>query len=258
MSGAVDWKRGLAKVLLPTAVAVGIAVRNVGPLLGTVRFWGMLALIVAPEIAAGVASNYLRQSGRQALATLLAGAGIAWLVGGVALLTRHNDAVALTDAERAAFVTVEEGGQRRLRHPALGFSFLDPGPGFEATSSRAFRADAQFYSFADRERGIGLTIGLFKGQGDSPTSLRTLLESMSGQASALGGPGKVSTQIVELETPPDDPPRGDLHVVLGDGRHYRLQGYGWRSPDGTPFAILIAAMAHAPNAAADVLSSFRP
>src|SRR6186997_1512965 len=39
-------------------------------------------------------------------------------------------AAPLTAAERAPLVEVDEGGQRRLRHPAFGFSLLHPGSGF--------------------------------------------------------------------------------------------------------------------------------
>jgi len=254
---AVDWRKELPKILVPPALAVGFAVWRGGAFLSSAWAWGILALILVPEIGAGFASAYLRGAGRQMTATLVAGVGFVWLFGGVGWLTMHNRAVAMTAAERADFVTVEEGGRRRLRHPGLGFSFVDSKGGFERMGSQAFRSDAHFYAFVDRGQQIGLTIGLFKGQGDSPASLRELLETMRREASALGGAAKTPTTVVELNTA-DDPPRGDMHVMLGDGRHYRLKAYGWRSPDGAPFAILIGALADAPDAASDVLASFSP
>jgi len=255
---AVDWKKELPKILVPPALAVGYAVWRGGAFLGSAWSWGMLALILVADIAAGFASAYLRGAGRQMAATLVAGAGMVCLFGGVGWLSVRGRAVALTAAERADFVTLEEGGRRRLRHPTLGFSFVDSEGGFQPTGAQPFRSDAHFYAFADRERRIGLTIGMFKGQGDSAASLRMLLESMRNQASALGGAAKVPTTVVDLRATGDDPPRGDMHVTLGDGRHYRLKAYGWRSPEGTPFAILIGALADAPDAATDVLASFSP
>lgn len=170
MAVAVDWKRELPKVLVPAAVGVGYALWRGGSALGSARFWGILALLLVPEIVTGLASAHLRQTGKPRAAFLLKWSGMVWLLGGVALLSMRGQAVKLTTAERAAFVAVEEGGQRRLRHPALGFSFLDPGPGFEADRSIAYRPDAHFYAFVDRDQVVALYVGLFKGQGDSPSS----------------------------------------------------------------------------------------
>lgn len=181
-----------------------------------------------------------------------------WLFGGSALLAAKTNAATLTDAERAPFMTIVDGGERRLRHPTLGFSILHPGPGFTAERSVAFRPDAEFYSFVDQATAARLTIGLFKGQGESPSSLRKLLEAISHQAEALGGDANVPPGVAELETLPTEPPRGFLQVALSDGRRFRTTAYGWHAPDGTSFAVLIAVLARRPNAGADVLASFRP
>jgi hypothetical protein len=255
----VDWKRGVLAALAPPAVALGYLLwRHGGALPTSTRFWLLLVLVIGPDIALVLAGDYLQRTGRVAVGKLLAFAGLAWLLGGCALLAAKTSAVTFTDAERAPFVTVEEDGRRWLRHPTLGFSVLHPGPGFSAERSEAFRQDAHFYSFVDPNERERLTIGLFKGQGGSAASLRTLLETMSRQTDTLGGGNGLPARVVDLDAAPTEPPRGALHVVLGDGRHFRAAAYAWRSADGTPFAILVAIMARAPDAGADVLASFRP
>jgi hypothetical protein len=170
----------------------------------------------------------------------------------------HNNARTFTDAERADLVSVDEGGERRLMHPALGFSFRHPGPGFVSNGSPPSKPGTQFYAFTDREQGVTLGIGLFKGDGDSPTSLRKLLELLGRETTSLSAPPKTPARVVELETAADMPPRGSLHVALGDGRHYRVRGQGWRSATGSSFAILISVTSRTPDAGDDILASFRP
>jgi hypothetical protein len=251
--------RSLLKALVPPAAAIGyLCWRRGGTLPTSVTFWAIFAVLIVPAIAASLLGDRLRRSGRDMTAGLVVFASIAWLFGGSALLAMKTEAVTLIPAERADFVVVEEGGQRRLRHPTLGFSFLHPGAGFVAGGSQAFSPSCQFYAFTDPAAGMGVTLGMFKGEGGSPASLRKLLESMGQQADALGGPAHLPARVVELEMSPADLPRGTMHVVLSDGRHYRSTAYGWRSPGGTPFAILIAVMARSPDAGGDVLASFHP
>lgn len=255
----VDWRRGLAKALVPAVLAFGYLLwRNGGTVPSTITFWALAALILLPELAAGLAGQHLEQTGRPVAGKLVGLAGLAWLFVGCVFLAMKTQAVTLAEADRAPFVIVDEGNQRRIRHPTLGFSLLHPGPGFVASESSAFRASAHFYSFTDREAGIRINIGLFKGQGDSPGSLRDLLETMSKQTDALGGRAASPPRVEKLEVSSDDPPRGTLEMVLGDGRHFRTRAYGWRSADGTPFAILIAVMAHSYAPGTAVLASFRP
>jgi hypothetical protein len=166
--------------------------------------------------------------------------------------------VSFTDDERVPFVTVKRKGEYRLLHPTLGFSILHPGRGFVATGSQAFRPDAQFYSFVDEAAREALLIGLFKGQGETPASLRKLVEEMGRQAGALGGNAGTPVRVVQLDVPDGDPPRGELHAIIGEDRHYRLSAYGWAREGGAPLAVLIAVMSPAADAHADVRASFQP
>ena len=255
----VDWRRGLAKVLVPAALALGYLLwRNGGTFPSSIRFWALIALVFLPVMAEGLASHYLEQTGRPGAGKLIMFAGLAWLFGGGALLATKTQAVTLTAAERAPFVTVDEGNQRRLRHPTLGFSFQHPGPGFVLSASSAFGPSAHFHSFADSEARVRFTVGLFKGKGDTAGSLRDLLEGMSKNTDALGGGTGTPPRVEKLEVSGDQPPRGTLEMVLGDGRFLRTSAHGLRAADGAPYAILMTVMAHSYAPGTAVLASFRP
>jgi hypothetical protein len=256
--GTVDWRKGALKAIAPAALVLAYLLwRNGGTLPTSPRFWGLLLVIIGPELVGAVAAEHLSRTGRGAAGKLISLASIAWLFGATALLAAKTNAATLTDAERAPFVVDESEGERRLRHPTLGFSILHPGPGFTAERAVAFRPDAEFYSYVDPAAASRLIIGLFKGQGGSSASLRELLESMASQADALGGPARVPARVLDLSTSPTGPPRGVLRIALGDGRLFRTAGYGWRTADGTPFAVLVAVIARAEDASSDVLASFR-
>jgi hypothetical protein len=255
----VDWRRGLAKVLVPAVLAFGYLLwRDGGTLPSSIKFWGLVMLVFLPEMAAGLTGHYLEQTGRSGAGKLVGFAGLAWLFVGCVVLATKTQAVTMAAAERAPLVIVDEGNQRRLRHPTLGFSLLHPGPGFVASDSNAFGRSAHFYSFIDSEARIRLTVGLFKGKGDAAGSLRGLLEGMSKNTDALGGRAAHPPRVEKLEVSGDEAPRGALEMVLGDGRHLRTSTYGWRAADGTPYAILVTvtAQSYAPGGA--VLASFRP
>jgi hypothetical protein len=80
---------------------------------------------------------------------------------------------------------------------------------------------------------------------------------MSKNTDAPGGRAGGPPRVEKLEVS-DDPPRGGLDMVLGDGRFLRTNAYGWRAADGTPFAILVTVMAHSYAPGSAVLASFRP
>jgi hypothetical protein len=253
-----SWRRGLLSAVLPVAVILAVFawITRLHP---SVRTWWLLAVFMVFEVVLALASSYLSQTGRKELARLVSvGASIA-LVGGVWwYVQRPAGSATFTAEERVPFVTVDRNGERRLLHPALGFSVLDPGAGFVASGSQAFRSNAQFYVFTDRDAGESLSIGLFKGMGDSPGSLRGLIESMGREAATLAGRSGAPVEVVGLDVPEADPPRGELHAVIGRNRHYRLRAYGWKRPDQAPIAVLIAILSSSADAHTDVLASFQP
>ncbi|HXU01500.1 MAG TPA: hypothetical protein VN903_10930 [Polyangia bacterium] len=195
---------------------------------------------------------------RKELARLIGGLATVALVGAIWWFAHGSRNVVFTPDERVPFVTVKRKSEYRLIHPTLGFSVLHPGRGFAPKGSQAFRPDAQFYAFVDDAAREVLTIGLFKGQGASARSLRKLVEEMGKQADVLGGPGGAPVRVVSLDVRDSDPPRGEMHAIIGDGRHYQLSAYGWDRPDGAPIAVLIAVLSASPDAHAAVRESFQP
>ena len=257
MTAGFSWRRGLLAGAPIAALTIGYFAwlrRSAPSPEAALRGWWVIALLVLGEIVLSLGTSYLSQTGRKEIAKLVSvGAALA-LLGGVWWYGHRPGSTVFTDEERAAFVI----GEQRLVHPTLGFSVLNPGPGFVATGSQAFRSNAQFYVFTDRAAGEALTIGLFKGQGDSAHSLRELVYSMAGQASALAGGSGARVRVVQLDVPETDPPRGDLHAIIGAGKHYRLRAYGWNRPGKAPIAVMIAILSSSPDAHADVLASFQP
>ena len=157
----VNWPRGLAKVLVLALFAFGYLLwSNGGTLPGSIKFWGIIALLILPEMATGLAGHYLEQTGRPGVGKLITFAGLAWLFGAGFFLASKAREVTLTYAERAPLVTVDDGHQRRLRHPTLGFSLLHPGPGFVEGDPNASRPSAHFYSFTDAEARVRVTVGI--------------------------------------------------------------------------------------------------
>ena len=259
MAAGFNWRRGLGPSLVLIAGTIGYAAwigRGYSWYQAT-RFWAVIGLLVLGELLLAFATTWLAQKGREGLSRLISGA-VTFAVLGGAWWYAQRPSAAFTNEERAPLLLVEEHGEPRLRHPALGFSILHPGPGFVLTASQAYRADAQFYAFTDKAGAESLTVGLFKGVGDSSASLRDLIEEMGKQAGALGGKGGAPVRVVLLQAPDTDPPRAEFHAIIGEGRHYRMRGYGWHRPGQSPIAVLIAVMSPEADAHSDVLASFQP
>jgi len=260
MAAGYNWRRGLGPSLAVIAATIAYAawIGRGHSSHQAVRFWGVVALVVAGELVLGLGTSYLAQTGRDGLSRLIGGGVSIALLGGAWWYGQRPQSTAFTAEERAALVAVDRNGERRLLHPALGFTILHPGPGFVPAGSQAFKANAHFYTFTNQGEGELLAIGLFKGFGGSSDSLRGLVQDMGKQAEALAGPTRAPVRVVELEVPDDDPPHAEMHAIIGESRHYRLSGYGWKRPGQAPIAVLISVMSRDEDALADVLDSFQP
>ena len=92
METAFSWKRSLLLALLPGAVVIGyVAWSKRGAFLQSGRFLAIIAIVFVPEIAAELASGYLKQSGRQGVGAALGLAGRLWLVAGCVWLALANN-----------------------------------------------------------------------------------------------------------------------------------------------------------------------
>jgi hypothetical protein len=260
MAAGFNWRRGLGPSLVLIAGTIGYAawIGRGYSSPHAIRFWAIIAVLVLGELVLALATSYLAQTGREGLSRLIrVGATIA-VLGGVFWFGDRVSRSVFTNEERAPFVAVDRNGERRLLHPALGFSILHPGPGFVPSASQAYRGNAHFYVFTDQQGGEALNVGLFKGFGGSSASLRELIEEMGKEAGALAGKTGVPVRVVRLEAPDSEPPRAELHAIIGEGRHYRLSGFGWKRPGQSPIAVILAVMSSDPDAHSDVLASFQP
>lgn len=260
MRAGFNWRRGLGPSLLLIAATIGYAawISRAHSSHHPIRFWAIVAVFVLGELVLALVTSYLAQNGREGLSRLIRGGVTIAFLGGVLWFGDRVSSTVFTNEERAPFVAVDRNGERRLLHPALGFSILHPGPGFVPSASQAYRANAHFYVFTDPQGGEALNVGLFKGFGGSSASLRELIEEMGKEAGALAGKTGAPVRVVRLEAPDADPPRAELHAIIGEGRHYRLSGYGWKRPGQAPIAVLIAVLSAGADAHSDVLASFQP
>src|SRR4029079_1784315 len=132
MAAGYNWRRGLGPSLAAIAATIAYAAwigRGNSPQ-HAIRFWGIVALFVAAQLCVGLGTSYLTQTGRGGLSRLIGGGVSIALLGGVWWYGQRPQSSGFTAEERAAFVAVDRNGERRLLHPALGFTILHPGPGF--------------------------------------------------------------------------------------------------------------------------------
>jgi hypothetical protein len=89
---AFSWKRTLALGLLPGAAVIGYLAWSKGDaFLHSGRFYAIVAIIFVPEIAAELASGFLKQAGRRGPAAVIGLVGRLWLVAGIVYLAMAND-----------------------------------------------------------------------------------------------------------------------------------------------------------------------
>jgi hypothetical protein len=259
MAATFSWKRGLVHALGPAVVLFGLAAWHVHVAhpANPVRFWRLVAMFIAFEVALGLLASFFFQMGRRATSSLVVAAGTATVFATVLSMRARTEAVTLTPEERAPLVTVDDGGRPRLRHPTLGFSILHPGPGF-VEAGRPVAAGGQFYRYADSSAPAIFMVGLFKSDSGSPAELRKLMEALGHQAGTLAGNSGAPVTVLRLDVPTDEPPRGEFHALVGEHKHYQLRAHGWRPPGRGPFAAMIAVMSTTPEAYTEVLDSFRP
>jgi hypothetical protein len=227
---------------------------------------GRLSVFVG---AAAFAASWLAQTGRRRRAIAVAG-GFALLVGGglfaaILLAKPAHRARPLTALERAPLVVVDEGGARRLRHPAFGFSFLHPGPGFRdapevAAAMTGGRPDpeTQTYGFVDPDAQSALVVSVMKGMGGSRDALAKHLAGVeSGLAgSAAGGPGL--RRLRNEVTWEDGHHVGRFGAVVAGDMQVELAAYSVEPADRPPFIVNMMITARQADRFKELLASFRP
>jgi hypothetical protein len=89
-----SWKRTLALGLLPGAAVIGyMAWSKGGAFLHSGRFYAIIAIVFLPEIAAQLASGFLKRAGRRGAGAAVGLFGRLWLVAGVLWLVLLNNPI---------------------------------------------------------------------------------------------------------------------------------------------------------------------
>jgi hypothetical protein len=169
-------------------------------------------------------------------------------------LDHRTEAMALTDDELTALVSVGAGADKRLRHPGLGFSIKDPGPDFKIVGTKVDGPTAVYRGYRNAA-GEVLTLGLIKGTGESEASLRELLAAMKDVP--IGNLSK-PLDVTRLETSGGDKPEGRLNgwVNAFPGElSFRVRAHGF-TRDSTSYAFLVGITSREPDALSEVLDSF--
>jgi hypothetical protein len=164
-------------------------------------------------------------------------------------------------------VVVEEGGQRRLRHPTLGFSLLHPGPRFTDAPDLAAEMNGGAlkddpatvtYGFKEPDTQAALVVQVMNGMGGTREKLASHLDGIQ------KGLGKSAAAAADLhwlakDVVWDDQRHvGRLSASLANDVRVQLAAYSVERPGREPFVVNLFLMTQQPERFADLLASFRP
>jgi hypothetical protein len=177
---------------------------------------------------------------------------------------RFTQSKTLTAAEKAPLVAVDEGGQRRLRQPAFGFSILHPGPGFkespELLQQAGLKADpeTQTYGFLEADTHSALIVSVMKGMGGTRAKLTAHVDGvLTGLEGSLAG--KAESKVLKKEVVWDDSRHvGNLSVAVGNGLRVDVAAYSFERPGELPLIVNVMVTAPPSDRFAGLLTSFRP
>jgi hypothetical protein len=171
----------------------------------------------------------------------------------------------LTPAEKAPLTVVEEGGQRRLRHPALGFSVLHPGAGFRespevvaALTGGGPDPETQSYGFLGPDMRSTLVISMMKNMGGSREALSQHIDGFQrGLAGSAPAGNAVRWQGKEIVWD-DHRHVARVSASIGDVAHVDVAAYAIQPPGGPPYIVNVMTTAPEANQFPGLLDSFRP
>jgi hypothetical protein len=252
---AFSWKRGIlhALLFLGVVVAAGAVAAVVARPVEPYRFGQGVGRLAAFAGLLGLGFSWLLQSGRRRLAWLVVAAAVALVAGlAVFLLVAAPAAVRpapLTPQETAALVPVADGDGQRLLHPALGFSFPHPGPGYaelgeaELRELRKGMGDPALHAWGwfDADQGAVLVVGLLK----DVRASRDLEAFQSGLEGALRGSAGAKVEEDRVEASGDSG-RATLRGVLPDGTFLAARSTVFASA-ATGHSYLVALVAFTPT-----------
>jgi hypothetical protein len=273
-----SWKRALLHAGLAFVVVILIgmgafaALQN--PDSNATKFGEGVGRLSVFTAAAVFAASWLDQTGRRRAALALAG-GFVLLVGGVfaaiLLLPRSGtySSRPLAEADRAPLQIVDEAGQRRLRHPTLGFSLLHPGPRFvespevvAAMSGGALKGDPATvtYGFQEPDTQSALIVQVMNGMGGTRDKLVSHVDGVQ-QGLAKSAAASADLRWLGKDVTWDDHRHvGRLSASLSGQVRMRIEldAYSVEPAGRPPFVVNLFLTTREPERFADLLGSFRP
>jgi hypothetical protein len=261
MAAAYSPKRAIVHVAIAIAVVFAAAgtLIGVGVVIDTEAFFEGLAQFTVFVALLVYTISYLLQSGRRRTALGIGGSVVVIVALALAFVTTSPPVPAptitpLTSADRAPLVADGD----RLRHPTLGFSIKQPGPGFHEATHYAAMANSNagsgslYYAYADagsdaRPNAV-LMVGIATG-GDLTAVLAGVELSLSNTATQQHAPLIPIARAVGSD-------EAQLHVTLG-GAHFRIHLYAREPANHSPIYVSLTVMSRDEHALDDVLSSLR-
>jgi hypothetical protein len=194
----------------------------------------------------------------------LAAAAVVAAVAPGAGCKRRKVPATLTEAQRAAPVLVEHGGERRLRHPTFGFSLRHPGPSFREAPElvAAYLAagpdpETQHYGLMDEETRSALTISVMNGMGGSRESLSQHVDDF--QRGFAGSPaGSANLRWLGKEITWDDRRHRATVRAEAAGLQIEVVAHSVQPAQGPPFIVNLTAMGTQIDGLRKTLASFQP
>jgi hypothetical protein len=268
---SVSWGRALVHAVLAfvAVLAGGAVLAGVLGMAGSDaheagQSIGRLAGLMA---AAAFGGSYLLQTRRRGAALALAIAFVALVGAGVAagIMNRspHRDS-SLTAAEKAPLVIADEDGERRLRHPGLGFSIMHPGPKFleapelaKPKPGRKHDDTTQEYAFADREGRSVLLVSVMKGMGGTRDKLTEHLDGVQrGFVGSLPEGAPLHWEDKQVRWTDE---RREVRLVgaFGSGMGVQIAAYSMIRDGQEPFIVNVMMIAPDADRYASVTESFR-
>jgi hypothetical protein len=266
----VSWKRALLHGLIPVAVAIGggLIVVATADVADPERFGEGLGQFSVFAYLAGVGISWLAQSGRRRTAWI-AGALLVAMVAALAIVAfavGRRASEPLTAAERAPLQVIDDGGQRRLVHPTLGFSVRHPGPGYQERPALAAMMGlgsdpaAQVFAYAEDPPADALIVAIIKDAGRTRDGLDEMIAGLERglAASAREQMPGAALQVDRREVIWTDAERvARVQIRVGDLATIRVDAHPVRPAGRAPFVVALMTMTTEAAALAGVIDSFR-
>jgi hypothetical protein len=216
-----------------------------------------------------LAASRLRQTGKRRAAIGLTVAVFVFVAGITAAVlgldSGKRRVEPLTQSEKAALVAVDDGGQRRLRHPELGFSILNPGPGLRASAEVVAAAagagrdpETVTYGFIDGDLRSTLVIAVMKNMGGSRAALSEHLDGLQrGLAQAV--PAGSDVRWLDKQITWDDRRHvARVSAQVAGAAHVDVAAYAIAPPGRPPFIVDLMTASPDADHFPGLLDSFRP